>query len=430
MESILTDENIQSAVEQVRKNKGAPGIDGMTTDQLMQHMKEHWHELRRQLVEGTYRPQPVRRVGIPKPSGGVRELGIPTVVDRAIQYAILQALTPVFDPGFSEHSYGFRPGRRAWDAVIKERGYVEQGHEWVVDMDIASFFDRINHDMLMARVARKVKDKRLLRLIRRYLQAGVMVNGVVREHEEGTPQGGPLSPLLANVFLDDLDRELERRGHRFVRYADDCNIYVKSKRAGDRVLSSVRRFVEERMRLKLNEGKTAVDKATKRKFLGFSLYGSERYGYRIRLAAEAKKRFRQEIYSFTDRNRSVATGERIQRINEYAAGWMAYFQLVETPSVIGELDAWMRRRLRACLWNQWKSVGTRLRNLRSLGVEGRQAFHLANARKGPWRMASTLGIVLTNEYWSRQGLLSLLESYNRLRQSGRTAVYRTVRTVV
>jgi len=336
----------------------------------------------------------------------------------------------VFDPGFSEHSYGFRPGRRAWDAVIKERGYVEQGHEWVVDMDIASFFDRINHDMLMARVARKVKDKRLLRLIRRYLQAGVMVNGVVREHEEGTPQGGPLSPLLANVFLDDLDRELERRGHRFVRYADDCNIYVKSKRAGDRVLSSVRRFVEERMRLKLNEGKTAVDKATKRKFLGFSLYGSERYGYRIRLAAEAKKRFRQEIYSFTDRNRSVATGERIQRINEYAAGWMAYFQLVETPSVIGELDAWMRRRLRACLWNQWKSVGTRLRNLRSLGVEGRQAFHLANARKGPWRMASTLGIVLTNEYWSRQGLLSLLESYNRLRQSGRTAVYRTVRTVV
>jgi group II intron reverse transcriptase/maturase len=415
MEEIVSQDNMLRAWRQVKSNNGAPGVDGMTVDALWPWLVENWARVRMELLEGTYIPMPVRQVEIPKPTGGVRMLGIPTSLDRLIQQAVLQVLNPIFDPGFSPCSFGFGPGRRAWDAVEATRQYAERGYEWVCDLDISKFFDRVNHDILMARVARKVEDKQVL--IRRYLQAGIMLNGVVRDREEGTPQGGPLSPLLANILLDDLDKELEKRGHLFARYADDCNIYVRSRRAGERVMESVTKFLEERLRLQVNQDKSAVDRPWKRKFLGFSLY-KHKGGFKIRLAPQTVERFKNKVRVLTNRNRSQNLAERIKEINSYVRGWMSYYRLIETPSKVRDLEGWLRRRMRACVWKTWKKVRTRYRELRALGVPEEDVHRLANARKGPWRMAGRpLSRVLTNAYWQAQGLINLTETYNRFRQA-------------
>jgi group II intron reverse transcriptase/maturase len=413
-EQVFERENLYAALKRVESNGGAPGIDGMTVQELRVWLKEHWLEVRAALDGETYQPSPVRRVEIAKPGGGVRMLGIPTVLDRFIQQAIAQVMGPLFEPKFSPHSYGFRPGRRAQDAVKAAQGYIREGYTWVVDVDLEKFFDRVNHDKLMARVAREVKDKRVLRLIRKYLVAGVMMNGVVMEVEEGTPQGGPLSPLLANILLDDLDRELEKRGQRFVRYADDCNIYVKSERAGQRVLSSVRRFLEQELSLKLNEHKSAVDRPWKRKFLGFSFY--RRNGeVHVRLAQQTKDRLRKKLRRLTKRTRSGKLAEIIQEINEYTLGWMGYFRLAETPSVYQELDEWLRRRLRQLVWKRWKRGKTRYRELVALGVPTSRAA-LGAVGKSPWRMSRSpvVNEALNNAYWQKLGLKSIAERYRQL----------------
>ncbi len=414
MEQVVARENMLTALKRVERNHGAPGIDGVTTEELRELLRRDWPKVKEALLGDAYLPKPVRRVEIPKPGGGTRLLGIPTVMDRLIQQALLQVLTPIFDPLFSDSSYGFRPGRRAHDAVRRARQYVEDGYEWVVDLDVEKFFDRVNHDILMAKVARTVQDKRALRLIRRYLQAGVMVNGVVMETEEGTPQGGPLSPLLANVMLHDLDMELEQRGHRFVRYADDCNIYVRTERAGQRVMASVTEFLQKRLRLRLNKDKSAVDRPANRKFLGFSYYKLKGQ-VRIRLSNKTRERFRAKVRSLTRRSRSENTEHRIQRLNEYLLGWAGYFSLAETPSVFAELDEWIRRRLRVCLWKQWKRVRTRVRELRRLALPEWVVGQWANTRKGPWRMARVLNRGLSKAYWQNLGLVSLSSQYTQLR---------------
>jgi group II intron reverse transcriptase/maturase len=421
LEKALERGNLFKALSRVEGNRGAAGVDGMKVEELRPYLKAHWLELRERLLEGTYEPQPVRRVEIPKPDGGVRLLGIPTVLDRFIQQALQQALTPIFDPGFSDSSYGFRPGRRAHDAVRAARSYIQAGYKWVVDLDLEKFFDRVNHDRLLARLARKVNDARVLGLIRKYLGSGVMVDGVVVETTEGTPQGGPLSPLLSNIYLDDLDKELEKRGHKFCRYADDCNIYVRSRRAGERVLASVRGFLTERLKLKVNEAKSALERPWKRKFLGFSfLAGSEA---KIRLAPKSLERVKGKLREMTRRSRSQEMKERIKVINGYVGGWMGYFALVETPSVLVELDSWLRHRLRACLWKQWKRVRTRYRELRALRLPELVVGFMANTRKGPWRIAASppLQQGLNNAYWEAQGLVSLQRRYHAIRNTWRTA---------
>jgi group II intron reverse transcriptase/maturase len=409
-------ENLMAALKCVEQNGGAPGIDGMTVQELRPYLKAHWVEDRAQLDAGTYQPQPVRRVEIPKPDGGVRLLGIPTVLDRFIQQALLQALTPLFEPHFSEHSYGFRPNRNAHQAVKAAQAYTAEGYDWVVDMDLEKFFDRVNHDMLMARVARRVKDKRVLKLIRRYLESGVMINGVVLTSEEGTPQGGSLSPLLANILLDDLDKELERRGHRFVRYADDCNIYVKTLRAGERVLASVRQFVEQKLKLKVNESKSKVDRVAKRKILGFRIF--RRKGeVLLGIAPKAVNRCRERLRELTRRTRGGTLPDILQEVNMHLRGWMGYFRLADTPSPFEELDEWLRRRLRQLVWKRWKKPHTRQRNLVVLGLRPSVAHEASGSGKGYWRLAASPPVqqALSNAYWRTQGLLSAKEQYHRLR---------------
>ena len=430
LERVLERGNFVRALKRVEQNRGSAGVDGMGVEELRAYLPEHWLELRERLLGGTYEPSAVRRVEIPKPEGGKRRLGIPTVLDRFLQQALLQVLTPLFEPDFSESSYGFRPGRSAHGAVEVARGYVREGYRWVVDVDLEKFFDRVNHDRLMARVALKVKDKRVLGLIRRYLESGVMVDGVVVDAAEGTPQGGPLSPLLSNVYLDELDKELERRGHKFCRYADDCNIYVRSWRAGERVMASVRGFVTCRLKLKVNEAKSAVGRPWERKFLAFSLLPQKEA--KIRIAPRSLERLKGRLRELTRRNRSQELGERIRLINAYVGGWVGYFAKAETPSVLERLDKWLLRRLRACVWKTWKRVRTRYHKLRSLGLPENVVGYMANTRKGPWRIAGSppLQQGLSKAYWKGLGLIGLLERYHQMRNTWRTAGCGPARPVV
>jgi RNA-directed DNA polymerase len=387
MEVVCERENLKKALRRVKANQGSPGIDGMTVDQLPDYLKTHWLTHRDELLRGTYTPSPVRRVEIPKPDGGVRKLGIPTVLDRFIQQAVLQVLQRDFDPTFSNHSYGFRPGRSAHQAVAAAQGHLASGYRWVVDLDLEKFFDRVNHDLLMGRLARRVSDTRVLTLVRAFLNAGVLENGLFSATEEGTPQGGPLSPLLSNIVLHALDGELERRGHRFVRYADDCNVYVRSARAGQRVMASIVLFITTRLKLKVNTLKSAVAPAQERTFLGFSFTHGQRP--KRRLAEKTLVRVRARVRMLTRRVRGVSLRQMVQELAAYVLGWRAYFGFCETPTILRRLDKWIRRRLRAVVWKQWTRPGTRFRELRKRGVNGKDAILTARSNRGPWRVTLT-----------------------------------------
>jgi RNA-directed DNA polymerase len=409
MEEICDRENMEEALRRVKANKGSAGIDGMTVGGIADYLKQHWPAVRERLLNGTYKPNPVRRVEIPKPDGGVRKLGIPTVLDRLIQQAVMQVLQRQWDGTFSEHSYGFRPGRSAHQAVAQAQQYIAEGHGWCVDLDLEKFFDRVNHDKLMGRIARRVDDKRLLKLIRAFLNAGVMENGLVSPSVEGTPQGGPLSPLLSNLALDELDRELERRGHRFVRYADDCNIYVRSERAGQRVMESVTRFIMQELKLKVNEAKSAVARPQERKFLGFSFtIGPE---VKRIIAPKALDRFKQRIREITRRAKGVSMMTTIEELAPYMRGWRSYFGFCETPYVLLSLTRWVRLRLRAAMWRQWKTPRRRREALLELGVRLRLARNTAGSGLGPWHLAKAkaLSVGLSNAYFKSLGLPSLTD---------------------
>ncbi|PID23304.1 group II intron reverse transcriptase/maturase [Sporosarcina sp. P7] len=415
MERILSRENLLTALKRVERNKGSHGVDEMPVQNLRKHILEHWESMKMELLQGTYEPQPVRRVEIPKPDGGVRLLGIPTVIDRFIQQAIAQVLTILYDPTFSDQSYGFRPNRSAHDAVRKAKGYIQEGNRWVIDIDLEKFFDKVNHDRLMGTLAKRIEDKRLLKLIRKYLKSGIMINGIVTTSEEGTPQGGPLSPLLSNIVLDELDKELEERDHKFVRYADDCNIYVKTQRAGNRVMSSVTSFIEGKLKLKVNLNKSAVDRPWKRKFLGFSFTNGKEP--KVRIPKESVKRMKNKIREITSRKKPYPMEYRIKKLNQYLMGWCGYFALADTPSVFIKFDSWIKRRLRMCMWKNWKKPSTKVRKLIGLGAPKDKAYEWGNSRKSYWRISKSpvLHRTLGNSYWSSQGLKSLLSRYETLR---------------
>src|SRR6266436_259058 len=403
MEEVCDRENLERAWKRVRRNKGSAGVDGMTIDDAKDYLREHWPSIRSQLLAGTYQPQPVKRGGSTKPDGGDGRLGVPCVVDRLIQQALLQVLQEQWDPTFSEHSYGFRPGRSAHQAVAQAQRYVAAGYSIVVDLDLEQFFDRVNHDSLMARVAARVTDKRVLKLIRAFLKAGVMEDGLVGPVDEGTPQGGPLSPLLSNLVLDDLDKELARRGHRFCRYADDCNIYVRSRRAGERVMASMSRFLTQKLRLKVNEAKSAVARPEERKFLGFSISndGSER-----RIAPKALDKFKTLVRDKTRRTRGISLQQLIEDLRPYLIGWRGYFGFCQTPRVLTNLEAWTRRRLRSYLWRQWQNGPNRFKELRRRGVPKFNAAVAAGSPTGFWRMSGHPAVqqALRNHYFDSLGL--------------------------
>jgi RNA-directed DNA polymerase len=405
MEEIAEWKNLKEAIRQVKANKGSAGIDGISVDEIPDY--RGLVIIREQLLNGTYKPQPVKRVEIPKPDGGTRKLGIPTVIDRVVQQAVMQVLQRRWDCTFSDSSFGFRPGRSAHQAVAQAQQYIAAGYGWVVDLDLEKFFDRVHHDKLMGRIAKRIGDKRLLKLIRAFLNAGVMENGLVSPSVEGTPQGGPLSPLLSNLVLDELDRELERRGHRFIRYADDCNIYVRSEKAGQRMMESVRRFITKRLKLKVNEQKSAVARPQVRKFLGFSVSAGPEI--RRAIAPKAIERFRDRIREITIWGRSVSLEETMAVLVPYLRGWRAYFGFCETPDVLIQLTGWVRRRLRAMLWRQWKTCRRRRVRLIQLGVRGTLASSTAASSRGPWHIAHTkaLSIALSNDYFRSRGLPSL-----------------------
>lgn len=408
MEEVLRRENLLSALKRVTANKGAPGVDGMSVEELPNYLREAWPAIREQLLSETYSPSPVREVHLPKPGGGRRMLGIPTVLDRLITQAILQVMGPIFDRDFSAHSYGFRPGRSAHQAVEQARRYIEGGHRWVVDLDLERFFDQVNHDLLMNRVARKIKDKRLLRLIRRYLTAGIMQGGLVSIRAAGTPQGSPLSPLLSNILLDEFDKELERRGHCFCRYADDANIYVRSRRAGERVMASLTHFLESKLRLKVNRAKSAVDRPWKRKFLGYTV--TNHRSPRLKPAPQSVQRAKDRIREITHKGRGRNILRVIKEINQFTRGWVGYFRLATVKQAFEALDQWLRRRLRKILWEQWKKPKTRFRRLVALGVNAERARKATATGRGAWwnAGASHMHAAITNRLLAQWGLLSLL----------------------
>lgn len=417
IEAMLERENMLKAYKQVVRNKGAPGVDGMTTEDLKDYLKEHWFQLKDEVVSGRYKPNPVKEVEIPKPGGGVRKLGIPTVVDRLLQQALHQILNPIFDIGFSESSYGFRPGRGAHQAVQKAKGYVAEGRRWVVDMDLEKFFDRVNHDILMSRIARKVKDKHVLLLIRRYLQAGIMINGIETIREEGTPQGGPLSPLLSNILLDDLDKELEKRGHAFCRYADDCNIYVKSEEAGKRIMISIKEFLQKQLKLKVNDEKSAVARPWDRKFLGYSMTINKKTKLKVspkaveRLKDKLKEKFRE------GRGRNIA--KFIVELKPLLTGWVNYFKLAETKRMFEELDGWVRRKLRCILWRQKKRGKARAKILIARGIDKDRAKESTVNGHGPWWNAGAphMNEAFPKSFFDTLGLVSMVDQRRALQVS-------------
>ena len=389
MERVVERGNAKLALKRVRQNRGSPGVDGMTVDELPAYLVKHWEELRAHLLAGTYRPKPVKRQAIPKSDGGVRELGIPTVLDRFVQQLVLQVLQPIFDPSFSEHSHGFRPGRRAHDAVCEAQRFIQDGRRWVVDVDLEKFFDRVNHDVLMGRLAKRIADRRLLGLIRRFLEAGIMANGVSTERHEGTPQGGPLSPLLANVLLDEVDKELEKRGHAFVRYADDCNVYVRSQRAGERVMGALRGLYAN-LRLRINESKSAVARPWVRKFLGYSFWVAKGREIKRRVAPKALEAMKERVRQITDRNGGASLTSVVSDLKTYLPGWKNYYQLADTPKVFHELDKWIRHRLRQVQLKQWKRGTTIFRELRARGMSAADARRIAANTRHWWRNSCLL----------------------------------------
>jgi RNA-directed DNA polymerase len=413
MEAVVERSNMIRAYQRVVSNGGAPGVDGRTVDELKAWLREHWANKKRALLAGNYLPKAVRKVEIPKPQGGVRTLGIPTAVDRLIQQALHQVLQPLFEPSFSKSSYGFRPGRSAQQAVKAAREHVTAKRRWVVDMDLEKFFDRVNHDVLMARVARKVKDERVLKLIRRYLEAGMMEGGLMSARTEGTPQGGPLSPLLSNILLDDLDRELERRGHRFCRYADDCNIYVGSQRTGERVMAEIGSFLEQELKLKINASKSAVARPWKRKFLGYSMTWHQQP--KLKVAEQSRKRFVEKVRVMLRAMRGRSLKQAIEGLNPALRGWVGYFRWVEQKRVLEDLDGWIRHKLRTLRWRQWKRAYTRAKNLMRFGIERSRAWQSATNGHGPWwnGAAPHMHESFPKSYFDRMGLVSLLD---RLRQ--------------
>jgi group II intron reverse transcriptase/maturase len=413
MEAVVERHNLWQAYERVMQNKGAAGVDGLTVFEFKAWLQQHWPSVKAALLAGEYMPAAIRKVEIPKPNGGVRTLGIATVLDRLIQQALLQVLQPEFDPEFSRHSYGFRPGRNAWQAVQGAQGYIREGRRWVVDLDLAKFFDRVNHDILMSRVARKVKDGRVLKLIRRYLEAGMMSEGVVSARTEGTPQGGPLSPLLSNILLTDLDRELERRGHRFCRYADDCNIYVKSQTAGQRAMVAITDYLERKLKLQVNRDKSAVARPWQRKFLGYSVTWHKQV--RLKIADSSLKRLKDRVREIVAGNASRNLPATIAALNPVLRGWTSYFRLTEVKGVLEELDGWIRRKLRCLLWRQWKRPVTRNKRLQARGLDKTRAWKSASNGRGPWwnAGASHMNTAYPKSFFDVLGLVSLLETQRR-----------------
>jgi RNA-directed DNA polymerase len=418
LERILSRENMLVAYKRVVANKGSHGVDGMKVDELRTFIIDKWQSVRQKLLEGRYVPSPVRRVEIPKADGGVRLLGIPTVLDRLIQQAIAQELNKIYNPTFSDNSFGFRPNRSAKQAILKAKEYINAGNRIVVDMDLEKFFDKVNHDILMDRLSKKIKDKRVLKLIRKYLESGIMINGIKVNSEEGTPQGGPLSPLLANILLDEVDKELEKRGHKFCRYADDLNIYVKSKKAGLRVMKSIKKIVEGRLKLKVNESKSAVDLVSKRKFLGFSFYFVKGVA-NIRIHEKSYRRFKEKVKEITNRNKGISMEFRLKKLNEYTVGWLNYFGIAKAGDKIKRNEEWLRRRLRACIWKQWKKPKTRFNNLVKLGLPKYKAWEYANTRKGYWRISNSpiLNTTLNNQYLENLGYISISKKYHQVHNS-------------
>lgn len=413
LEKILHRDNMNLAYKRVKGNKGSHGVDGMTVNELLQFLKQNGNQIRQSILVGTYKPQPVRRVEIPKPDGGKRLLGIPTVVDRVIQQAIAQVLTPIYEMQFSANSYGFRPGRDAKQAILKCKEYIDAGYTWAVDIDIAKYFDTVNHDKLMRLLSETIEDSRVLSLIRKYLQSGVMLHGVVQETEEGCPQGGNLSPLLSNIMLNELDIELSKRGLKFCRYADDANIYVRSQKAATRVMASITRFLEQELRLKVNKEKSAVDRPWKLKFLGFSFY-PKKGGIGIRVHPKPVKKFKQKLKEITGRNNAMSMEQRREKLRQCIIGWVNYFGMADMKASAKSLDEWLRRRIRMCFWKQWKKIRTKQENLVKLGLEPRKAREYANTRKSYWHTANSpiLTRTLTNDYLKKIGLISVGERYS------------------